>query len=313
MKVTWPLLVPIVASAIMWVAGARLGRRLPPATAVRLLTISMLVTSIATGFVLTVAAFTELAELPLVGAVGRWSVAVIRSGDAIPPSAGAAAGVTVVMLLAAAIHRALTSARDLLRSALVCRQLGPAVGGLVVVADDTPDAYALPGFSGRIVVSTAMLQALPANERAVLLAHEAAHLTHRHHAYLLVAELAAAANPLLRPSAQVVRQAVERWADEVAAAEVGDRTLAARALARAGVARTPVHRQGHTIALSAGDTLVADRARALLAGPPAPRPVLTAALAVLTLLVISAVTVTARNTETEFETAQTAYTASPSR
>ena len=38
-------------------------------------------------------------------------------------------------------------------------------------------------------------------ERAVLLAHEAAHLIGRHHLYLQVAELAAAANPLLRPAA----------------------------------------------------------------------------------------------------------------
>jgi Zn-dependent protease with chaperone function len=111
------------------------------------------------------------------------------------------------------------------------------------VPDDIPGAYALPGFTGRIVVSTAMLHALPADERAVLLAHEAAHLTHRHHAYLLTAELAAAANPLVRPSLGAVRRAVERWADEAAAAEVGDRDLAARALARAGLARG-VHAAG---------------------------------------------------------------------
>jgi hypothetical protein len=39
-----------------------------------------------------------------------------------------------------------------------------------MVHDDLPDAYALPGLTGRVVVSTAMLQALPADERQVLLA-----------------------------------------------------------------------------------------------------------------------------------------------
>jgi len=295
----------------MWACGASLGRRLPPATAVRLLTATMLVTSLATGFVLAVAAFTVLAQLPVVATIGRWSVEVIRHGDPINVSAGTAAGVAVVMLMTAAIQRALTSARDLIRSALLCRRLSPAAARLVVVADDTPDAYAIPGFGGRIVVSTAMLQALSAGERAVLLAHEAAHLAHRHHAYLLIAELAAAANPLLRPSALVVRQAVERWADEVAAAEVGDRALAARALARAGLARGAARSHGPTVALAGADASVADRARALLGAPPSPRPVLVAALTTVMLVVISASAVTARGAEARFETAQTAYHRSP--
>jgi hypothetical protein len=299
--------VPLATGVAMWLLGARLGGQLPPATAVRLLTVTMLVTALATGFVLAVAAFTVLAQVPVIATMGRWSVAVLRTGDMIPTPAGALAGVAVLLLLSAAIGRAALSGRDLVRSALMCRRLGPTVARLVVIPDDIPDAYALPGFTGRIIVSTAMLAALPADERAVLLAHEAAHLTHRHHAYLLVAELSAAANPLLRPSCRMVRQAVERWADEVAAAEVGDRVLAARALARAGLAQGAAHRQAAAVALGGSDTLVADRARALLQEPPSPRPVLVAAVGVVILVLLSAVTVTARLTETRFETAQAAY------
>lgn len=303
----WTMLLPLAASVAMVLGGTSLGRRLPPATAVRLLTATMLVTALTTGFVLSVAAFTVLAQLPAVAALGHWSVVALRTGDPVSVSAGVAAGVTVVSLLTAAVQRALTSGRDVIRSVVLCRRLGPAAAGLVVVPDDIPDAYAIPGLSGRIVISTAMLQALPANERAVLLAHETAHLDKHHHAYLLVAELAAAANPMLRPSAHAVRHAIERWADEIAAGEVGDRALAARALARAGLARGAARRQYLAVALGGADASVGNRARALLAAPPAPRPLLAAALAVLMLVVVSASAVTARDTEARFETAQKAY------
>lgn len=307
MTMAWTMLAPLAASAVMWASGTSLGRLLPPATAVRLVTATMLVIALATGFVLAVAAFTVLAQLPSIAALGRWSVQALRHGNPVSVSVGTAAGVTVALLLTAAIARALTSGRDLVRSAQLCRRLGPAAAGLVVVADTIPDAYALPGLRGRIVVSTAMLEALPADERAVLLAHEAAHLAQHHHGYLLTAELAAAADPLLRPAARAVRHAIERWADEAAATEVGDRALAARALARAGLARGNAQRHNGTVALSATDTSVAGRARALLADPPTPRPVLTAALTVLMLAVICASAITTRDTEARFETAQAAY------
>ena len=106
-----------------------------------------------------------------------------------------------------------------------------------------PTAFAVAGAPGHVVVSTAMLNALDADERKVLLAHEAAHLRHHHHLYTQLAQLAAAANPLLRPLARVIAEGTERWADEVAAAEVGSRRLVARGLARAALARRE-HRHG---------------------------------------------------------------------
>ncbi|WP_406331745.1 M56 family metallopeptidase [Streptomyces sp. NBC_00203] len=96
-----------------------------------------------------------------------------------------------------------------------CREL-PAAGDLAVVDDPVPAAFALPGTPGRVVVSSGMLQALSTDERRALLAHERAHLSHRHHLFLLVLQLAAAVNPLLRPLVREGAFAVERWADEAA-------------------------------------------------------------------------------------------------
>lgn len=301
---------PLAASAVLWLTGARFGTRLPPATAVRLLTLCALVTALATGFVLAVAAFLAAAALPPVATLGHWSTAVVHTGG--PPSAlvGVLAGLSVAVLLAAALRRAARTGCDLAQAALTCRRLGPGTAGLIIIQDDHPDAYALPGNGGRVVVSTAMFQALPADERRVLLAHEHAHLTHRHYLYVQLAELAAAANPLLQPVARAVRAAVERWADEIAAADVGDRPLTARALARAGIARAAAARQASPPAAAlhtTTDGAVTDRVRALLAAPPRRRRGLAGALLTLTLLTIGAAAQTAHDTEHRVEQAQTAY------
>src|SRR6202012_3554843 len=95
--------------------------------------------------------------------------------------------------------------------------------------------------------------------------HETAPLRHRHHLYVHLAHLAAAANPLLRPAARAVGDAAERWADEVDAAEVGGRSLAARAVARAALAQ---HRSA-LATLGAADGDVPGRVRALLIAPSA--------------------------------------------
>jgi beta-lactamase regulating signal transducer with metallopeptidase domain len=101
-------------------------------------------------------------------------------------------------------------------------------------------AFALPGrrgggVSGRIVVSSGVLRAVDAGERQAVLARERAHLRHRHHRFLIVLRMAAAANPLLRPLSGAGAYAVERWADEDAAT-VTSRRQVARALGRAALA-----------------------------------------------------------------------------
>jgi len=302
---------PLAVSALFWLLAAPVGRRLPPATAVRALTAAMVATALATGFVLAAAALLVLGQAPPVAALGEWSATALATGDPVPLALGGLAAVTVAGLGAAVLRRVVHTVRDLLRSARACRALGPAVAGLVVVEDDAPEAFALPGLTGRVVVSTAMLRALPADERRVLLAHEAAHLRHRHHLYMIVAELAASANPLLRPAARVVGRSVERWADEVAAVEVGDRPLAARALVRAGLARAAAQRTAPALALSGVDGDLVDRTRALLTAPAPRRPLLAGLVAALVVLTGAAVLVTAHGTEDRFEAAQTVYAAQP--
>lgn len=304
------MFVPAAVSAGLWLTAAPVARRLPPATAVRLLTLAALLTALSSGAVLAVAAFLVLARVPAVALLGHWSATALAAMEPVPAAAGLAAGVTVLTLLASAARRGAAAGRDLAVAAATCRRLGAAAGGLVVVDDTAPDAYAVPGLGGRVVVSTAMLRALPAQERRVLLAHEAAHLRHHHHLYVQLAELGAAANPLLRPLAAAVRVGVERWADEVAAAEVCDRVLVARTLARAGLARAHAGQDArrHThVALGAVDSAVAERTRALLAPLPSRRRALAAAVVALMLLPVAAAAVTAGDTEHRVEMAQAAW------
>ena len=105
-----------------------------------------------------------------------------------------------------------------------------------------------------------MLEALTPDERTVLFAHEQAHLDHRHDRYVAVAEIAVSLVPLLRPLGARVRHATERWADEIAAEQVGDRSLVARAITRAALAS--VESQHRALALA--DVGVRARVAALL-------------------------------------------------
>lgn len=112
---------------------------------------------------------------------------------------------------------------------------------VTVVPDDQPYAYALPGAPDRVTVSSGMLDKLAEREQLAMVAHERAHLTHRHHRYLLTVALVSRAHPLLRPLRAAVSYHLERWADEEAAREVGDRRATARAVAKAALStpRTP--------------------------------------------------------------------------
>ena len=112
----------------------------------------------------------------------------------------------------------------------------PADHSLAVLDDERADAFALPGRPGRVVVTAGMLRALSGPERAALLAHERAHLNGRHHLFLTVTAYAAAVHPALRLLRAPLGYHLERWADEAAAASVGDRTVTARAVGRAALA-----------------------------------------------------------------------------
>jgi beta-lactamase regulating signal transducer with metallopeptidase domain len=126
-----------------------------------------------------------------------------------------------------------------------------------------------------------MLARLTPLQRRIMLAHEAAHLRLRHHHYVQLGRLAAAANPLLRPVSSAIDLAVERWADEDAAREAGDRTATAHALLAAASAGPAGPQPGG--ALHAAQAHLPDRLACLLRRP-APHRLLA------TVLLVAAVT-----------------------
>lgn len=226
--------VPLIMALIAPLVGPRIVRSLPPAAAVRLATIVAIAIAASTGLVLAIAAELTLAQVEEI-THAEFTRGVARA-SVISLVVGGVAAVAVTVLALAAVLSVMRSAHQLLQASRQARHLGEARSGLVVVQDPTPAAFAVTGHPGRVVVSTAMLGALNCKEREVLLAHENAHLRHHHQVYIQLAALAAAANPLLKPLVAPVRTNTERWADETAAAQVGDRRLVARAVARAALA-----------------------------------------------------------------------------
>ncbi|MDJ0386155.1 M48 family metalloprotease [Streptomyces sp. G-G2] len=120
-------------------------------------------------------------------------------------------------LLVRGLYRRLAQLRQARRLA------ARADGELVVLADDFPDAYALPGRPGRIVVTSGMLRALSATKREALLAHERAHLKGRHHRFTAAVELSALYHPALRALREPLAYALERCRDRAHPARHPDR------------------------------------------------------------------------------------------
>jgi beta-lactamase regulating signal transducer with metallopeptidase domain len=100
----------------------------------------------------------------------------------------------------------------------------------------------------------------------------------------LAAELAAAINPMLRPTTATIAHAVERWADEDAARAVGDRRLVARTLARAALLQHHPSQTAPSTAVAATGGNVVSRVHALLAPTQTRR---TSALAILLALLLA--------------------------
>jgi hypothetical protein len=269
-------LIPFVLGAALWVGAPALAARCRPRQAVITLTALALAVSLATGLILCVAACLAVAEIPAIGRLGHWSSSTLVAWMPVPTLLGIACGIAAAILMAAAARHLLHTMRQLQKAARTCRALGPGSAGLVVVDDERTGAYAVPGLRGRIVVTTTLLRALDPDERRAVLDHEQSHLGHRHVLYVQLVELAAAANPLLRPAARAVRSAVEEWADDDAVRSVGDRVVVARALAKASLAgRTlpaPVN------ALGAVDSDLARRVRRLVEAPTRRRTALPVTL-----------------------------------
>jgi hypothetical protein len=234
---------------------------------------------------------------PLLAPMLAWALVYCRSWQPRPTS-WLIAGLCALLALASTVTLAVTAVSSLLSgstllgsvlAALLVAAVGSVgvagwhrrqawripVDGLALLPDDEPVAYALPG---GVVVSRGMVRALAADQRRALLAHERAHVSLRHHRFVLIVDLASAAQPLLWPLRDAVRYTVERWADEVAAAATGDRVLTARAVATAALAARHSRLSVATLGISAGP--VPQRVAALLT-PVRPRYRILALLTVV--------------------------------
>ncbi|MGW7527635.1 M56 family metallopeptidase [Streptomyces sp. NPDC054783] len=279
---------PLLLSLIAPLGARPLAERCEPRLATWLLTASALVLGVAGTISLGLLAVAGLIRAPQLAALGHWSAGTAQHEDPAALSVSLIAGLLLGGAVLMAARMLWRRARSLAAAAWEAACM-PARDGLVVVPDDAPDAFAIPGLPGRVVVSTGMLHSLDASEHDILLAHERAHLTAHHYAFVALAQLGAAANPFLRPLATAVTYTVERWADENAAASTGDRRRVARTVGKAALAahRTPALPRVAGAALGilgrrsplAKAGPVPRRVAALLAPPLGRHPALTAATA----------------------------------
>ena len=228
------------------------------------------------GISLSALALASVAGWSPIAREGHVSPSVLHALVPVPNWLGAVAAAMVAVLLARAVVRIAVTGAALCRSDRVCRSL-PGHDPVVFIEGD--DIVTLAGLRSRILVGTTLFDRLDPLDRKVVLAHERSHLRRRHHLYLHIVDLAAAANPLLDPARGIVRLGVERWADEDAAAADGvrDRDLAGKALARVALQRHRIHTMAPsrttaaeaTAALAAASLQVSTRVQALL-DPPRP-------------------------------------------
>jgi Zn-dependent protease with chaperone function len=260
-----PLVLPLTA----WPVARLAEQHLHPRVATRLVTAVAGVMALCSTVCLALLMVVGTAQLPGNPLPDGWSDPEVR--EAVPYDEVAGKAAIPALLAVAAV-----CVRTLWRHTRVRRRAHRALAGLpgtqvAVLPDAVPYVYALPGgvrSRDRIVVTTALLTGLRPAERRALFAHERVHLAARHHRFLLVAQLAARANPFLRPLATAVSYTTERWADEEAARALGDRRAVARAVGKAALVSraTPVP----TLAGFAAPGPVPRRVAALLGPPPAP-------------------------------------------
>jgi Peptidase family M48 len=135
--------------------------------------------------------------------------------------------------------------------------------GMVVLEDDRPLVYCLPG-RGRVVVTSGALSRLDRAELQAVLAHERAHLSARHHLVIMLARLLPDAFPGIRflvIAAGQIGDLAEMAADDSAARH--HRLPLARALLALATSQVPAP------ALGAARTAGSQRIRRLL-DPPRP-------------------------------------------
>ena len=300
---------PLLAALVLGIAGPALGRRLPPAVATVLLTAAALVTSLTALASLALLTGIVVVRVPEIAAEGRLSDAVLVHGP-VSPLAGMVAGLALLALIPFAIRSGIRLWHESARTYRLAKAFSAHPASIAVIQDPRAQAFAVPGIPSlpghaaiptRIVATDSLLRTLDEDQRRAMFAHEQAHLRRRHHLYLLLTNLAAVLNPLLWRLPEAVTEATERWADEDAAAAVGDREVLARALGRAALSNLP-----RTVPAMA-QAHVGKRVRALMAPPPPRRRVLAVFMGIAIAATVWASIDSARETEDFFDTARHAW------
>jgi Zn-dependent protease with chaperone function len=293
----------LLACLTFTAAGPHLTRALPPPLAVRLLVPAALLAAATGVFVLGTVTFTWLGQLGEVAEFGTWSPRALHALSPIPPTVALICGALLIPLAAWTLLAEARTVRALWTAHRALGHLEHRTGSAIVVVDsDDLEAFTTPGLRGRIVVTRGILAALDPAGRRVLLAHERSHRTHRHTWWTLAADLAAAVNPLLRPTARAIRHATERWADEDAA-RGGDRRLVAATIAQVALLRAHQPASPAAMAAATGGQ-VPQRVTALLRPAPRMRAGHLGVLIALTLAVLLGAFAVERTGETLFEHAK---------
>ena len=231
--------VPIVASLLVALLCRMASTRLWPRTAMWSVAAAAVIAAVSTVGALVFLASPLPARVPWIATVGRWRPYAVVAHSPVPTAISMVALLVVVVLA----MRTARELRALGREAWAAGRLTSTIhrtrrGGVAVVHDDLPHAHAVGlGLTGRgeIIVSSSMLELLDADERVAMIAHERAHLRERHALFLAVVRVAAAMNPLIVSLRDDMQFALERSADEAAAAAT-ERPVVASAVARAALA-----------------------------------------------------------------------------
>lgn len=294
---------PLLLSVVV-VALSRLGvNRLQPRAAAWTITAAGVALAVTTVGALVVLACPLPARLPFVAALGGWRPDSVALRTPVPPWLSVVALLVIAWLGQRAFRECRRLGREFGDVVAAQAELAHCGRGEVVLLDAAvPRAHAVSRTvmrRGRVVVTTAMLELLDHDERAAVIAHERAHLRHGHGAFLTVMRLASALNPLLLPMRRDLQYALERWADEDAAA-VTHRTVIASALAKAAIAILNVTTVGTVATMHLHSYAVTERVRALL-DRPTERPRLAWALLAAAVIATASLGWALHDTERFFE------------
>lgn len=224
----------LVVPMLVTVAGHVLSGRLRPDLGVRVFAWATCGAGMSAAATLLSFAVKAISELSVVARLGGWSRETVIADTAHVPWVS---WLSLLWCIAAAVM-VTTVVRRRRRALLAVERLNadlPAVGQIVVVHDDSVDAFALPVGAGRVVVTTGMRDALDADQFDAVIAHERCHLTERHHHLLWLTRVGAAIHPAMASMVRRVEYLAERSADEAAAGLLGDRRRVAAALGLAAL------------------------------------------------------------------------------